>query len=450
MKLLPSIKMVRRLFHPCMKLIDRYIISRYIITFFFIMGLIIAIVVLVDFVEKIDDFIEKKPPVYEIIFVYYVNFIPFFANLLTPICIFLSVIFFTSQMAQRSELIPLLGSGVSFYRILAPYLVASAIMAGLSFYFKAYVVPNATERRMDFEYQYMYAQKRRISGTSNIHKKVSQDFYTVRDENGGEREEKDETYIYIKSYNDKNHIGYNFTLERIKAGDIVCKIIADKISWVDTSAVWRLSNARFREFIGDRERMYKRREVDTTFLLTPDDIFIREMKAESMPMPELVRYIDLEEMRGSDILEELYIEKYRRYSDPVAVIILTLIGFAMSSRKSRGGIALQIGLGLAICFGYILLLFAGQALLSGGSAVTVFLMLGLAPFVWGYRKYIQKNKTEIARIVGMGLALGVAALGIYHLGAWISTYELPIWVGVWLPNIIFFPVGIMLIRVAPK
>lgn len=433
-----------------MKLIDRYIISRYITTFFFIMGLIIAIVVLVDFVEKIDDFIEKKPPVYEIIFVYYVNFIPFFANLLTPICIFLAVIFFTSQMAQRSEIIPLLGSGVSFYRILAPYLIASGIMAGLSFYFKAYVVPKATERRMDFEYQYMYAQKRRISGTSNIHKKVAQEFYTVVDENGVEREEKDETYIYIKSYNDKNKIGYNFALERIKEGDIICKIIADKISWVDSTASWKLGNARFREFLGDKERMYKRREVDTTFLLTPDDIFIREMKAESMPMPELVQYIELEEMRGSDILEELYIEKYRRYSDPIAVIILTLIGFAMSSRKSRGGIALQIGLGLAICFGYILLLFAGQALISGGSAISIFLMLGLTPFVWSYAKNIPKNKGQPARIIGMGLALLVAVFLIFLLGIWIAAFELPLWVGVWLPNIIFFPIGIMLLRVAPK
>ena len=433
-----------------MKLIDLYIIRRYIVTFFFIMGLIISIVVLVDFVEKIDDFIEKKPPVAEIIFVYYVNFIPFFANLLTPICIFLAVIFFTSQMAQRSEIIPLLGSGVSFYRLMAPYLVASAIMAGLSFYFKAYVVPNATERRMDFEYQYMYAQKRRISGTSNIHKKVAQEFYTVRDEQGREKEAKDETYIYIKSYNDKNKIGYNFVLERIKEGDIVCKIIADKITWVDSTASWQLSNARFREFIGDRERMYKRREVDTTFLLAPDDLFIREMKAESMPMPELLQYIELEEMRGSDILEELYIEKYRRYSDPVAVIILTLIGFAMSSRKSRGGIALQIGLGLGICFFYILLLFAGQALLGGGSAVAILMLLPLAPFIRSFYEYMRKNRDQTARILGLGASIGLAAAGLFWLSRWVEIDEFPVWVGVWLPNFIFFPVSIMLIRAAPK
>ena len=303
---------------------------------------------------------------------------------------------------------------------------------------------------MDFEYQYMYAQKRRISGTSNIHKKVAQEFYTVRDEQGREKEAKDETYIYIKSYNDKNKIGYNFVLERIKEGDIVCKIIADKITWVDSTASWQLSNARFREFIGDRERMYKRRGVHTTFLLAPDDLFIREMKAESMPMPELLQYIELEEMRGSDILEELYIEKYRRYSDPVAVIILTLIGFAMSSRKSRGGIALQIGLGLGICFFYILLLFAGQALLGGGSAVAILMLLPLAPFIRSFYEYMRKNRDQTARILGLGASIGLAAAGLFWLSRWVEIDEFPVWVGVWLPNFIFFPVSIMLIRAAPK
>lgn len=430
-----------------MNLIDRYIISRYITTFFFIMGLIISIVVLVDFVEKIDDFIEKKPPVNEVIFVYYVNFIPFFANLLTPICIFLAVIFFTSQMAQRSELIPLLGSGVSFYRLLAPYMLASLVMAGLSFYFKAYVVPNATEVRMDFEYKYMYAQKRRISGTTNIHKKVSQDFYTVTDKDGQTQEKKEETYIFIKSYNDKNKIGYNFALERIKDGDIITKIISEKITWVDSTQSWRLQNARFREFTGDKERMYKRQQVDTTFLLTPGDIFIREMKAESMPMPELLEYIGLEEMRGSDILDELYIEKYRRYSDPVAVIILTLIGFSMSSRKSRGGIALQIGMGLGICFAYILLLFAGQAIISGKGGLIAVCELPI--FLLGRLLKDTFTKTKTLKIIGTItfaalIALPFIAMYVYKVS------DLPLWVGVWLPNIIFFPVAVMLIRLAPK
>ncbi|MEO1804311.1 MAG: LptF/LptG family permease, partial [Bacteroidota bacterium] len=127
-----------------MKIVDRYIIRQYILTYFFILGLVLAICVMVDFVEKIDDFLDKNPPLTEIVFDYYANFIPYFGNLLTPICIFLAVIFFTSRMAARTELIPILSTGVSFYRLLAPYLVASLLMGGLSYYLKSFVIPTST------------------------------------------------------------------------------------------------------------------------------------------------------------------------------------------------------------------------------------------------------------------------------------------------------------------
>ncbi|MEM6264764.1 MAG: LptF/LptG family permease [Bacteroidota bacterium] len=357
-----------------MNLLDAYIIKRYLGSFFFILGIVLLICVVVDFNEKIDDFIDKKPPVEEVIFDYYLNFIPFYGNLLAPICIFLAVIFFTSQMAQRTELIPVLSSGVSFYRVLAPYIVTAFFLAGLAFLLKAYVVPVTTERQLDFEHKYF--KKRRISSNKNIHKKVAHD-----------------TFVFISYYNEKKQEGHTFSLERIENGDIVTKIQADRMKWVDSTQNWVLKKVRRRDIKDSKEVLSFYQELDTTFLLRPGDIFIREGKQASLTLPELLSYIEEEELRGSDFLTELYVEKNRRYADPVAIIILTMIGFAMSSKKSRGGIALQIGLGLLICFIYITLLFAGQALTGD----------------------------------------------LYTPG-----------MAVWTPNFIFFPIALLLLRLAPK
>ena len=343
-------------------------------TFFFILGIILAICILVDVVEKMDDFLEKKPPLYDIVFVYYKNFIPYYGNLLAPICIFLAVIFFTSQMAQRTELVPLLSSGVSFYRLLIPYIITSIFLGGIAFYLRAFEVPYATVKRLEFEYQYFH--KRRVSSNKNVHKKVAYD-----------------TYVYVSYYNEKRKEGHNFSLERIKDGDIVTKIHAERMIWVDSTEHWQLRRVNIRNIDGMKEELIYRPKIDTTFLLRPDDIFIVEQKAETMDLPSLIKYIELEEMRGSDILEQLYIERHLRFADPIAVIILTLIGFAMASRKRRGGIALQIGLGLLICFVYIAMRFVGYA------------------------------------VVGDSFAA---------------------WQAAWLPNMLFLPISIILLRIAPK
>lgn len=327
-------------------LIDRYILGQYFQTFLFILGMVITLSVVVDVVEKLDEFLDKKPTLYETIFVYYLNFIPFWGSTLSPICIFLAVIFFTSRMAQRSEIIPMLSGGISFYRVFRPYFIASLILAGISFYLKAELVPRSTAKSVAFEYKYDMRENK-FKKNQHIHKKVAED-----------------TYIYISYYNEKRMEGHTFSLERVKDGDIVTKIQAKKIVWIDSVDTWRLEKIRLRNFNGEKEQIHFMDEKDTTFLLTPDDIFIREQKAQSMTLPELKEYIRLEEMRGSDILQELYTEKHRRYADPIAMIILTIIGFAMASQKSRGGTALKIGIGLLLCFLYVGLLFAGQAIIG--------------------------------------------------------------------------------------
>jgi lipopolysaccharide export system permease protein len=356
------------------KIADRYLLRQYFTAFLFMLFMVMTISIVIDVVEKLDDFIEKKTPMKEIIFDYYANFVPYWGNMLSPICIYLSVIYFTSRMAGRSELIPLMSGGVSYYRILGVYLLASCLLAGSMFVVKSYVIPPATAKRLEFEYKYF--KKKRISSTSNIHKKVAPD-----------------TYVYFNYFNERIKEGNTFSMEKVVNGDVVFKLQARKIVWVDSTQSWRMTRVNIRRIDKLKETLQLRASMDTTFLLTPDDIYIKEQKAESMTLPQLLEYIRLEEMRGSDILSDLYIERHRRFTDPFAIIVLTIIGFAMSSRKVRGGVALQIGLGLLMAFLYIVLLFAGQAL------------------------------------IGDSFPAGLA---------------------VWLPNLIFLPVSLILVRMSPK
>ncbi len=336
--------------------------------------MIVALVVLVDFVEKIDDFIDRNIAVNDIIFIYYANFIPYYANLFAPVCVFLAVVFFTSRMANRTELIPILSAGVSYYRIFVPYIITASILCGISFYLRSYTVPISAKKRIEFEYR--LEDKKRITSNRNIHKKVAPD-----------------TYVYFNFYNEDRKEGHNFTMERVKNGDIISKLQANRIRWIDSTESWEMIRVTQRDILPKDERIQHFRKIDTTFLLAPDDLFIIEHKEQTLKLPDLLEYITLEEMRGSDILRELYLERHRRFAYPLAIIVLTIIGFAMSSRKSRGGTALQIGIGLFLCFVYIMLLTAGEAI-SGGN---------YAP-----------------------------------------------WMAVWMPNIIFSILGVFLLLRAPK
>lgn len=357
-----------------MTLIDRYILKQFVTTFLFILGMVMAIAVMVDVVEKIDEFVEKGPPFWAIVVDYYFNFIPYWGNLLSPIVVFLAVIFFTSRMAGRSEIIATLAGGTSFYRLMRPYLVTGILIGLAAFVLKGFIIPTATADRIEFEYKYI--KKRPYINNRNMHKKVAED-----------------SYMFIGFYNSARSEGTTVGFEKVVDEETVIKLDARKMNWIDSLEVWRLKDVRIRTIDGRKEVLTFHDQIDTAFLMTPDDLYVKDQKAETMTLPELVEYIELEEMRGSDILRELYIERHRRYSDPVALVILTMIGFAMSTRKTRGGVALQIGIGLGICFVYIALLVMGQAFVD---------------------------------------------------------VDFPAFVGVWLANIIFLPISIILLLIVPK
>ena len=317
-----------------MKKLDWYIIRKFLGTFFFAISLILIIVIVFDISEKIDDFLENEVPLKAIVFDYYLNFIPFFANLFSPLFIFIAVIFFTSKMADNTEIIAILNSGMSFWRLLLPYLIAAVFLASTSFVLGNFVIPPANKTRIDFENKYI-KNKFRFRG-KNIHLQLQKG-----------------QYAYMESYNSTKDIGYKFALENIKDGKLQSKLNANYIQW-DTSGKWQVNRWQIREFLEEGEKLSKGERLDTLINLKPSDFKTRLSKVESMNYFELNDYIKEEEIKSTANIVYHKIEKNKRMAFPFASIILTVIGVAVASRKIRGGIGMHLGAGLLISFSYIL------------------------------------------------------------------------------------------------
>jgi len=335
-----------------LKLLDRYIIGKFLSTFFFALGLIILIAIVFDVSEKIDDFLEKKAPLESIIFDYYLNFIPYFANLFSPLFIFISVIFFTSKMSGQTEIIAILSSGVSFRRLLLPYMVVAAFLASLSFYLNGYVIPRSNGTRLAFENTYIknpYVLKSR-----NIHRQIYPGHF-----------------IYFESYNTIDKMGFRFSYEEFKDGGLVYKLMTDRLSWDSTNGKWHAENYVIREINGMQEHIRKGISFDTTFSFTPEDFSRRENNIIAMDNNELNAFIAAERMRGAEGLQFDEVEKHRRISYPFATFILTLIGVALSSRKVRGGIGIQIGAGILLSFTYIMFMQVSTTFATNGDVPAI-------------------------------------------------------------------------------
>jgi lipopolysaccharide export system permease protein len=330
------------------KIIDSYIIKKFLTTFFFALALIILISIVFDISEKIDDFLEKKAPLQSIIFDYYLNFIPYFINLFSPLFIFISVIFFTSRMAAQTEIVAILSSGVSFRRMLAPYMVVAALLAALSFYLNGWIIPHANKTRLVFENTYIknpYVLKSR-----NIHRQVLP----------GE-------FIYFESYNNRENIGYRFSFERFKNGALNYKLNADRLIWDSTNGHWRAENYMAREVNGMHESIRRGMQLDTVFNFTAEEFNRRDNNILAMDNGELNTYIKEKKIRGAEGLAFDEVEKFKRSSYPFATFILTLIGVALSSRKVRGGIGIQIGAGILLSFTYIMFMQVSTTFATNGN-----------------------------------------------------------------------------------
>lgn len=316
------------------KTLDLYIIKKYLGTFFFSILLIISISVVFDVTEKIDEFYDNHAPLKAILFDYYLNFIPYFANLFTPLFSFISVIFFTSKMAYNSEIIAILAGGVSFNRMLRPYIFSAFVIGIMSFILSAYIIPPANEIRLKFEDEYI----RKI--TSEVVRNVQMEI-------------KPGVILYIERYEDRSNRGNNFSIERFDGKQLKSRTTAKSIEWKHDS-VWTIKNYLTRDFDGLYETITKGSEKDTIINIEPYEFFIVGAHAPQMTLGELNRYMNKQKERGMGNVLSFADEYHKRFASPFAALILMFIGVSLSSRKIKGGMGLHIGIGIALSAIYIL------------------------------------------------------------------------------------------------
>ncbi|MGE5384128.1 MAG: LptF/LptG family permease, partial [Omnitrophica WOR_2 bacterium] len=350
-------------------------IKKFLGTFFYAIALLAIIIIIFDFSEKVDDFIEKKPSVYAIIFQYYANFIPFFINKFSALFTFIAVIFFTSKMAADTEIIAILNSGVSFKRLLRPYLMSATFLAVLSFMLTNFIIPATSKNMEDFQKKYLKAEK--YNKKNNIHIQIDPG-----------------VFAYVENFNTKDKKGFRFTLEKFNDKGMTYKMSSEVLQWDSIRNVWHLEKWVKRYITDKGERLTKGAVFDTTLNLKPDDFSIDVDYAIYMNFGQLNDFIRNERMRGSGNLLKFLVEKHSRIAFPFATIILTVIGVSLSSRKVRGGIGLNLGIGITVCFAFILFM----------QVTTVF-----------------------------------------------ATFSnLPPIIAVWIPNVLFGLLGLYLLRIAPK
>ena len=333
--------------------IDIYIIKKFLSTFFFTLLLIICVIIVFDLSERLEEFIDKQAPIKAIIFDYYVNYIPYLANMMSPLFIFISVIFFTSKMASNSEIVAILASGISFKRLLRPFLICAIFLAGLSFFLNNFLIPEANKKRIAFEEQY-YRNKLR-NHAQDIHMKIN-----------------DNTYVYMTNFVIDLNLGNNFSIERFNDdGELEYKLLSDNVRWDSTTNMWSITNYVERHINGLEETIKKGVKKDTLLDLKVEEFKRRNNYVTTMNLFELNDFIDEQTFKGSQQIVNYELERQQRSSYPFATIILTLIGVSVSSRKVRGGIGLHIGIGLMISFSYILFMqiSAAFALNSGVPAI---------------------------------------------------------------------------------
>lgn len=316
--------------------IDWYIIKKFLGTYFFAIALIISIAVVFDVNEWIDNFINNKAPIKAIIFDYYANFIPYFSNLFSPLFVFISVIFFTSKLAENSEIIAMMSTGYSFKRLLRPYMISAAIIAVMTYGMGAYVIPQGNVTRLNFEDK--YKKKKKQEYVRNVQVEVDSG-----------------VIAYMERYENYNKTAYRFSLDKFVDKKLVSHLTAKSATY-DTTKVhkWTLKNYMIREMDGMREIITQGERLDSIIPMEPQDFLIMKGQQETMTSSELSDYIARQKRRGFANIKEFEIEYHKRIAMSFASFILTIIGVSLSSRKVKGGMGLYLGVGLALSFSYIL------------------------------------------------------------------------------------------------
>jgi lipopolysaccharide export system permease protein len=334
---------------PRLSIIDRYIIQKFLGTFFYAIILIVTISCIFDLSEHIDDFFEHKSAFKDVVIHYYLNFIPYFTILFSPLIVFISVIYFTSRMAYNTEIVALLSNGMSFNRLLRPYMLAAFFIAVMTYTINSFILPYANTVRNEFMDRTFRTGPKNYN-ERNIHKQIMPGMY-----------------IYMESYSVSANVGYKFSIEKFEEGKLVSKLLSDYIQWDANKKKWTIRFYYIRDYYGMKEKIREGARLDTTLNLRPGDFAIREDSYfETMTMKKLNNYISDLKMQGTESVAIYQVEKYKRLAFPFSTFILTLIGVTLSSRKVKGGIGMHIGAGLGLSFSYIFFMqFSSQFAISG-------------------------------------------------------------------------------------
>jgi lipopolysaccharide export system permease protein len=338
------------------KIIDWYIIKKFLGTYIFTILLIIAVAVTLDINTKIDSFIKNSAPTHAIVFDYYLNFIPYFVNAFSPLFVFIAVIFFTSKLADDSEIIAMLSSGLSFDRLVRPYMISAAVIALSTLFLNSYVIPPGNIKRIEFENKYV--RNKKIDYGRNIQFQV---------EPG--------VIAYFDQFDNFTSMGRSFSLDRFNDKELVSRLTARSITW-DSAYHWSISDYVIRDFVGMREKITAGDKIDTVLTIVPSDFMIQINDSEKMTTPQLKTYINRQKKRGIGNIQLFEIEYYKRYAMVFSAFILTIIGVSLSSRKIKGGMGLNIGIGFLLSFSYVLFMqvsssFAVSGLMSSFVAVWI-------------------------------------------------------------------------------
>ena len=323
---------------PILGKIDFYIIKKFLGTYFFSIALIMAIATIFDFNERIDKFTSSHATWHEIIFDYYLNFIPYLANLFSALFVFISVIFFTTKLADNSEIIAMRSTGMGFNRLLRPYMVSAGVIALLSFVLGAFVIPHGNVERLNFDQQYIH--KKKVTTAEKVQLQVDTG-----------------VVAYIQHFDNDTKTGFNFSLDKFSDKKLVSHLTASSIQY-DTLAQkrykWKIRDYEVRELHGLREKIYKGAETDSIIMMEPSDFMYSRNQQETLTSPELYEFIEKQKMRGAANLSMFEVEFYKRFASPFAAFILTVIGVSLSCQKRKGGMGLSLGIGLALSFSYIM------------------------------------------------------------------------------------------------
>ncbi len=352
--------------------LDKYILKNFLATFAFLLLAFSAIAIVIDLTEKINDFLKKHVTLREIL-TYFRDFLPYILALLFPIFIFVAVIFFTSRLANRSEIIAMLGSGMSFKRFLRPYIIGAGIISLVLLVANHYLIPLANQSRLKFEEKYLWDKN--YASNDNFHIRVSPT-----------------EYIFMQTFNPESKLGYRFSYEKVKGTQLIEQISADRCEYIDSIKMWRLSDVLIIKNNGVKEHMERQQKIMKRFPFSPADITEKREGKQMMTTPVLNAFIDREVQKGSENLNEYYIEKHRRTAAPFSSFVLSIIGACMASRKVRGGSGIHLAVGLMLSAVYIFLMQFSTMFAMKGSLnpfLSVWLPNILFSFlaVYIYRKY---------------------------------------------------------------